>query len=572
LLLLLALAMAAAAVSGCGQSQPPAGGGASEPQGAAEAGAGAQTEASASEAAGGASAATEAEAAGPAEGQSAGSGEASDAGAADRPTLEISFWETNDTYSFQPGNVDPYADYIMEKADVTIVGRPVTSNDYVQKVDLWAATDDLPDVFMYAGPEKNQIWPWQEQGLIRQIPDDLSQYPLLDKYLREDAIELYQQVQKDGSYWAIPRADFVVPKTYTQGYPYIRKSDYEAMGSPPLPETPDEWFEFCGLIKRTFPERIALSARYDHVVGLFGEIAPELVNSSWYYYADRGIWGHPFFAKHDQFAEINRFWKAGFIDRDVLTNMDHTIFREKFVTGESVVFIYSPFPGHMSNVMQPIWDKRNPDLAMGDALMMLMRPTDYEGNRYVAPLKYWSENYISSKTDDEQLAAVLRLYEFFLSDDGFEFRRYGLPGKDYAKSGDVIEITREKNSSGVFKPLAEIYPSGYFAKCWTTWDEEFPFEDPAIDPGIRAWGDQYMEAKKAFVPQPDDYSLMLTTISTEKKTELQIDPGYEDTLNLLSADDFESAWSAMMAKYESLGLWEMCEEVTLIGREMGFID
>lgn len=490
-----------------------------------------------------------------------------------RPVLDVAFWEFGDIFSFQPGNDDPYADVVMDKANVTIIGRPVSQADYDTKINLWAATDDLPNVFLFNGTGNNTIWPWMEQGLIRSIPDDLSEYPLLDKYLHEDAIPLYQQCIQDGTYWAIPRADFVLPYTYTHGIPYMRKSDYEAMGSPALPSTVDEWYDFCMLAKETFPDKAILTNGSTglQISNFFGDLSPDLIGS-WYFYEDKGLYGPPIFSQYERSKTINRFWKAGLIDRDMFSVTDQVVFREKFIAGESLIFLFTPFPGHMNNEIQPLWDKKNPDIAIGDALMMMLRAAGDDNKNYIAPMKYWSENYISAKTTDEQMAAIFRMYEFYLSDEGFEFRRFGIEGKDYTKENGEINIIREKNAAGVFKPLSEIYPSGYFSKVWATWDEEFPFTDPSIDPGIRAFGQQYLDAKKDFAPQPDKYNVLINAISTEAKRELVINSGNEDLIKLYTADDFEAEWNAFMKKYEDLGLWEMCQEVNDLAREAGYID
>ncbi|MCL2059233.1 MAG: hypothetical protein FWH01_09305 [Oscillospiraceae bacterium] len=490
---------------------------------------------------------------------------------ANRPVIETAFWEITDTFSFQPGNDDALADYVMDLINVTFVGRAISQAQYNDSITLWAATDDLPNIWLYDGTGTNNIWPWQEQGLIRSIPNDLSEYPLLAKYLDEDALPMYERCKLDGTYWAIPRADFVIPLTYTQGVPFMRISDYEAMGSPPLPDSVDDWFDFCMLAKETFPEKAILS-NGTQPFNLFGNINPELNNNRWFYYEEKELWAPPIFNNYERWKEVNRFWHAGLIDKDTFSVTDEIVYRDKFVTGESVIYVFSPFPGHLNNLLQPPWVQKN-GTNIGDELMILPRPTDYNGNRYIPPLKYWSESYISGKTDDEQMAAIFRLFDYLLSEEGFELRRFGLEGKDYTKNGDEINVIREKDSSGAFRSISEIYPSGYFVQLWATWDEEFPFVDPSIDPKIRAFGQQYLHDKDTtFVPQPDTYNILLTTISTERQRELVINSGNEDMFKLAMSTNYDEDWAAFVKKYEDLGLWEMAAEINDIAKQLGYIE
>lgn len=487
------------------------------------------------------------------------------------PEVEFSFWELGDVYSFMDENDDALADAIEAGGQINLVNRPITIADYSEKILLWAATDDLPNVWIFDGTGQRVIWDWVEQGLIRSIPEDLSDYPYLNALLYGNPTPFFEKAKKDGVYWAIPRADFVEPVTYTHGATFMRKSDYEALGSPELPVTLDEWYDFCALIKETWPDRVVMSG--PHVDNFFSQINPDEDLGSYYYVEDKDVWIPAFFARYERYKAFNRFWNAGFIDRDYINALDYQTLYDRFVSGGAVLLPQDPLPSHISNDLNPYWVAKNPGVAFGDAMIMIMPPTGTDATGYVMPNKYWSENYISAKTTDEQLAAILRLYDFFLSPEGMNLRRYGIEGKDfhYDADGNVV-ITRDTHESGEFKALMEVYPSGYFARCWATWDEEFPFVDPSIDEGIRAFGQQYLEAKQDFDEYPECYNIELGFITTEAKSEFVINSGDEDSTLLIIAEDYDAAWNAMMEKYENLGLWEMSEEVTNIGRETGIID
>ena len=487
------------------------------------------------------------------------------------PQVEFSFWEFGDVYSFMDENQDDLADQMEAAGQIDLVNRPITVSDYVDKTTLWAATDDLPDIWMFDGPGQKVIWDWAEQGLIRSIPTDLSEYPYVQEYLYgENVPVVFERVKRDGIYWAMPRANVQEPVTYTYGHSFMRKEDYEALGSPAIPTTIDEWFDFCTLIQQKWPEKIVLGGV--HVDNFFTEIDPDMNDKVWVYMEEHGMYVPAFFGRYERYKQFNRFWKAGLIDLDFFNSLDGSTLNDRFAAGQVVLYPQDPFPGHLANDLNRIWLGKYPDIPASEALMMLMPPTDADGKHYKMPVGYWSENYISAKVTDEQFAAIMRLYNYLLSPEGLEMRRYGVADKDFTKDGDAYVLTREMHASGEMKALSECYPSGTFARSWATWDEEFPFVDPSIDPGLLAFGQQYLEATKDYFERPAIYTELLGLIQTERSTEFVINSGKEDLVNLVQADDYDATWNAMMQKYLGLGLLEMAQEVNDLGRAAGYID
>lgn len=72
---------------------------------------------------------------------------------------------------------------IEEKFNVTFEPVNVTWDDYNQKFQLWASSDSLPDIFASDVRTTATFAEWANDGLLHEIPSDLSAYPNLAKYL-----------------------------------------------------------------------------------------------------------------------------------------------------------------------------------------------------------------------------------------------------------------------------------------------------------------------------------------------------------------------------------------------------
>ena len=136
-------------------------------------------------------------------------GAADDAGSASQSgepiEITVGFW--NVEAGLSGGDSDKMLKTLEEKVGVKLIPQDMSGDDYHDKVQLWAATDQLPDIFCgdFVGLGQSSFYDWVDQGVIRALPDDLSAYPHLEEYMQ---MQRAQDAMQDGKHYIIPRRSY----------------------------------------------------------------------------------------------------------------------------------------------------------------------------------------------------------------------------------------------------------------------------------------------------------------------------------------------------------------------------
>ena len=171
---------------------------------------------------------------------------------ADRMKITVAFWNAQTAFAG-----DDVLDAIEERFGVELEPLDMTWNDYYQKVERWAATDSLPDLFI--GDFRNSVlYPqWIQNGLLCSIPDDLSAYPKLAEYI--DGLEETQIVPVNGELYCIPRLTYPSQEwTSIDRVVAYRWDLAQAAGITKEPENWDEFQEMILTIIREDPENTGI--------------------------------------------------------------------------------------------------------------------------------------------------------------------------------------------------------------------------------------------------------------------------------------------------------------------------
>ena len=91
--------------------------------------------------------------------------------------LSLAYWDIDKALENREN--DKVIKTIEEKFNVTIKPANITWDDYYQKIDLWANTGTLPDVFVGAFRTEASFFQRVAEGLLHEIPQDLSKYALI---------------------------------------------------------------------------------------------------------------------------------------------------------------------------------------------------------------------------------------------------------------------------------------------------------------------------------------------------------------------------------------------------------
>lgn len=485
--------------------------------------------------------------------------------------ITFSFWQNGDAFP-TADTKDEVTQQIEKALNITVKPVVVSWTDYQEKFKMWAASGSLPDLLADDGIDKNDTWNWQSQGVIKALPTDLSPYPYLKKVMEIPQAKL---LYKDGKYWAIPRiGNYSADKQYMNVI-LMYKDVYDSLGLTSAPKTMDDYINMFQKIKAKYPGKVPLTP---HTIKwaycLLGNYSPAYINDAWT--REDGKWIPGFFSKStlEGLKAMKPFWDENLIDKDFAINGQSFNGQDKFINGDAAAIIFTPFTGHWVQQYIPKWNAKHPGQNMADALVVLNMPVAPDGNYYAGEkMLFWSESYISAKVSDEKLDRILRLYDYLESPDGMDLRWFGIPGKDFTKNGDSYTITREKDATGAFKALQDLYKSEIVWQSFSTWNDDFAWTNPANDPKVAKMGLDWLKWKEENCKVPDNYNIMIQSLNTPLKSKFTYNMNADDITRLfISKGDLDAQWNQLMQKYKSQGYDAFIDEVNAEAKKAGIID
>ncbi|NIK78720.1 putative aldouronate transport system substrate-binding protein [Paenibacillus castaneae] len=489
--------------------------------------------------------------------------------AASEENLEVSvgFWDVDKALANR-GSDDMLTK--MEK-DFNITFKPYTYSwsDYSEKLKLWGASGELPDIFstdMVGSSTYNQ---WIEQELIRPLPDDLSAYPNVQKLMQRPDVKA---LQKNGSFYMLPRSSG--PSTDAWLFDraiLVRKDWMDKLGI----KEPKSFQEYEAMFK-SFAEKdpdgngkkdtVGLTVKLPGFIDtLFLGSNPAYMNGAWV--NEDGKWLPSVASKTmiDGVSQLKQLYVDGALDPDfsILKNLDGW---EKFAQGKAGAIASQVTPNALNDIKK-LWEKYEHDKSFEDSIAILPVWTDKDGNAYrFTGAAFWSESYFSAKVDDAKMDRILKLYDYLLSDDGRKLVDYGFEGKDFKMDGTNLVVTLGKDEkTGGNKALGDIYPSTGLFGSLASWYDSF---NAPLSVQIEQFGEKIVmisnekkdEWLKSLKPIPTNYDVMF--LSTPAKDKISAIPFNDDIIKvILSKGDVQVDWNKVIEDYNSKGLQTAIDEV-----------
>ncbi|MCS7061800.1 MAG: hypothetical protein RMN25_11640, partial [Anaerolineae bacterium] len=110
--------------------------------------------------------------------------------------VTVSFWDIQN--SFPEGEPDAIAKMVQDRFKIKLVPVNVGWGDADEKYNTWAASGQLPDVIgavsLVVSPRFNQ---WINDGVVRPLPDDLSEYPEISKLMNQPEVKAFTVAGKN---------------------------------------------------------------------------------------------------------------------------------------------------------------------------------------------------------------------------------------------------------------------------------------------------------------------------------------------------------------------------------------
>ncbi len=464
---------------------------------------------------------------------------------------------------------DPILKQIEEKTGVHLVPQNVTWDDAEQKIQLWATNGQLPDVFAGDFVTKSFYGNWIEQGVIRALPDDLSAYPNLAEHMK---MERAVAASRNGKFYMIPRTTYGDISYSVLDRNIVYRWDLaQAAGITKEPETYEEFNEMIKAIIKADPEGKKVSGMTQVLPQLIGGYVypyAGIIDKKWV--ADKdGKFVPSYFADRDALVSAMQFardmYQEGVIEKDIALAKLETS-KEKYLQGQSaaMVFAWAGPAGLEANLAKDYDAIYGEGSFLKNNRIAKLYPAKDGNKYYFIDTEAWSESYISSKVDDEKMAAICRLFDYLYSEEGRRLVYCGIEGEDY----DVVDgkvVMKEgvnladkysfKNSS--VGDLAMWNPS--------SWDVDFPSTISQEYKDLTAA--RHDDAvKNGTLPKYYDDVLF---ISTPLKDKFVYNTNDDLLQIMMGSEDVEKMVDDLFASYESKGLQAMLDEVNKAAADLG---
>ena len=448
---------------------------------------------------------------------------------------------------------DKVLEDIEKKLNIKITPVNVTWDDYKQKIQLWSSSGSLPDVFVGDFRTTATYSEWAVQGVIKQIPEDLSDYPNLQEYLAEDATE---NAKIDGGLYCIPRKTYDEQAATCIDREILYRWDLaQKAGVTKEPETWDEFISMIETIIEKDPDgkQVAGMTAHDKTLlsGMLLPYANKLVATSsldfkWVK-ADDGTYQPAYFAIDPLPAfELGRkMYESGVIEKDIALTTNQSA-DEKFLQGKSAALIGAGGYADKYKTLGKYWNDVYGHDFTEDVKALNLMP-DKDGNPAYPVWDYaWSESYINAEVSGDKLEKILELYDYLLSDEGAFLSTYGYEGETYEMVDGKISLLVENvkdsyPSTDSLSTLVRWNPSNY--------DERFVSQFPV----------SYVENDKKLIEQAreveiPEYEPACTPIMLKSGLDFGMNCG-EDFINIITGtESVETMWKAIVEKYENNGL------------------
>lgn len=481
--------------------------------------------------------------------------------------IEITMAVWNIEKAFSDAN-DKVLQEIQEKLNITLTPVNISWDDYTEKIQLWAASDSLPDIFVGDIRTTSNFYTWATQGLLKEIPQDFSKYPNLSAYM--DSPEL-NTCQVDGKTYCIFRQTFGEQSATARNTCIAYRWDLaQKAGITKEPENWDEFREMIQAIIMADPDNNnvqgATALGYDRLVGAVLPYSLSLgcAEGTSFYWSDKGDGTYipSYFAGETLGANalpalqlLRDMYEEGTIEKDIALTTT-TQAHEKFLNGQSAAIIVDGFGGAYDDT-GAYWQEVYGRDFFEDVKSLDIMP-DINGQPAYPIADYaWSESFINASVDDEKLDRILQLYDYLLSDEGAFLGTYGYEGETF----EFDENGAVRLHEGVLP--SEVYPSTDVFSILVRWnpntyDKRFPAGSIAPNECTKADNRRQEEARNFEIPEYD-YAYTTAFISLGNGFSLNVK---DDLLNIATGTKpVEDMWNEIIEGYKAKGLEDVIQQV-----------
>ena len=490
-----------------------------------------------------------------------------------RQTMEVSIatWNIGDAITTK---TDPVRDHFYKKLNITVKPYQMTWGDYQQKISVWAASKNLPDMTCSDTAFTDNFNKWVNGKVVAQIPDNLSAYPNLNKTLLVNKTQADMYKAADGHYYGIPKVQTPKAESGIMNVEMMMRKDWAAkVGVTTAPTTLDQFIDVVKKIQASDPDgngkadTVGVTAySFPWFTATLYGADPASVNGYQWTWKD-GKLIHSY--NDDNFVKVaqalNKMYKAGIVDPD-LPSLKGEEGRDKFKNGKAAVYAHSNNSAGVENIESSTLGKGK---SINDVVMNVYPfQNETDGKYYYNPATiYWSETYLKYGMSSEKMDTCLALLDYMLSDEGHSYLAYGIPNVDYTKDASGT-VTMKSDPSTLTKkyPFMNIGNLAF----WTGYYEE---TNPVYSASVKqVVNDNYTWAKQVNA-QPYDLPIVSGLSYPLKSKDTATAQNYQsDLITLMKADNVDAAVAQIREKYKKAGNDEIEKQLNAAAKKAGITE
>jgi putative aldouronate transport system substrate-binding protein len=486
--------------------------------------------------------------------------------------LSVAIWGIQDGFDDSGAKDDTIFNNLQTKLNVTVKPVQITWSDWSDKLKMWAAADQLPDIFANNLVTDNPglYNTWATQNVIKALPDDLSKYPNIAKVMELPSVTPFKI---NGKYYMYPRMSFQSDIQWALDRAVLYRKDWaQQAGFTSDPKSFDDFVAMFKAVQKAHPNTIGLVVNnpiFLYSTMTLGSFPQASLQNAWV--KEDGKWIPSYASKnmYDCVKQLRTIYTEGILDKDFgIANTGGATAIDKFTSGQS----FACFGGlQQFNVEKFVAANQ---VKIEDAVGFMEMYPAADGKRYTFTTQpYWSETFFRSNLEDNKLDRALQLLDYMSSDEYITQVKNGIEGTDYKlDNGKAVSLL------GADQSLAKKYPITNVIGSLGSWGNYFPYTGKQVvsaNPNQAAYDQLRIDAINRFqtdcVPSPVNYDA--TFIFTDAKN--KIGPLNDQVCNvdmvkmILGKEDPVKMWQDIIKSYDAKGLQEAITEVNAEAQKMG---
>lgn len=475
---------------------------------------------------------------------------------------------TMNTTSDPPAEDDALWNYYTDKFNFTVDWVPLQYAERFDKLRIWIATDDLPDVVWIGLNDViySEYITWMNSGMFAEVPS-LDAYPNIQAMYNQEAMLGDELCTFDGKLMSLPAMrdsasyDFMINMGIGYRADWAEKLGMRNEGDVYT------WDEFMNLLQAFIEQdpggngagnTYGLCTRMGYFPDILGiwqtNPTPWTFEEPGYIEMDgQYVWYPSTDAYIEGLKIVKDLYDRGIIWPDNVIDSSETLYRELYVAGQMGAMAQNLSLGFVSQVRDDMI-KVDPSLERDKvyAIARISNPGTEDEFYQHAVASYWSCVAFSLNATDAQKDRFLATQDWNLSPEGLNLGLYGLEGTDFTVNDDgSINLLWEKDEAGTY---VDPYPFREYYTRLSVYDNAANFtnvsknpqdvEDvrSAMDWSVENIGDKVkvLDYVQTYTTTPNKDKLGTFTAQTKAKV--------IDLLANSTGDTIEADWRAWIAE------------------------